>query len=420
MRILLLLFSGLGVLLAQNASGPATSTPPQESSCQSCHAALGGDLQKPADLIHDDIHIQMGLTCASCHGGDPNNSDMAGAMSPAKGFIGVPDRQKIPEFCAKCHSDAVFMHRYNPSQRVDQLALYKTSVHGMLLAKGDTAVAVCTDCHSVHDIRAVKDPRAPVYPLNIPETCGNCHANKQHMAKYKIPTNQLAQYDTSVHWAALKGGDLSAPTCATCHGNHGATPPGVNSVARVCGTCHVVFDNLFQASPHKAAFEALGLGGCTVCHSNHAVHAPTPQMLGVTAGAVCVQCHMQGDPGYATAKAMREQIDGLRTALARAQAIVDRADQEGMEMSEAKLQLTAANGEYVKSRVQVHTLMLSSVETPVKAGEADAQKAYDMGVAALHERNVRRMGLLVSLLAIGLTLAGLVIGIRRLESKRSG
>jgi cytochrome c553 len=22
-------------------------------------------------------------------------------------------------------------------------------------------------------------------------------------------------------------GDLSAPTCSTCHGNHGATPPGV-------------------------------------------------------------------------------------------------------------------------------------------------------------------------------------------------
>ena len=410
MKLLPVLFVSLGVILAQDAT---------QSTCRTCHASLGGDLEKPADLIQDEIHIQMGLTCASCHGGDPTNSDMAVAMSPAKGFIGVPDRQEIPELCAKCHSDGVFMHRYNPQQRVDQLALYKTSVHGKLLAKGDTAVAVCTDCHSVHNIRGVKDPHAPVYPLNVPQTCGNCHANPQHMAKYKIPADQLAQYHTSVHWVALKGGDLSAPNCATCHGNHGATPPGVESVARVCGTCHVVFDNLFQASPHKAAFEARGLGGCVVCHSNHAVHAPTPEMLGVGQGAVCGRCHTQGDPGYATAQGMRQQIDDLRALVARTENIVNQADQAGMEMSEARLELAAANGEYVKSRVQVHSLVLSSVDTPVKAGEAEAQKAYDMGVAALHERNVRRLGLLVSLLAIGMTLAGLVVGIRRLESKHS-
>jgi len=411
MKLLPLLFVSLGVISAQNTT---------QSTCRTCHASLGGDLQKPADLIHDDIHIQMGLTCASCHGGDPSNSDMAGAMNPDKGFVGAPERQKIPEFCANCHSDAVFMHRYNPQQRVDQLALYKTSVHGKLLAKGDTAVAVCPDCHSVHNIRSVKDPQAPVYPLNVPQTCGNCHANPQHMAKYGIPTDQLAQYRTSVHWAALKGGDLSAPNCATCHGNHGATPPGVESVARVCGTCHVVFDNLFQASPHRSAFAARGLGGCVVCHSNHAVHAPTLEVLGVGQGAICGRCHKQGDSGYATAQGMRQQIDNLRAALARAESIVNQADQAGMEMSEARLELASANGEYVKSRVQVHSLVLSSVETPVKAGEADAQKAYDMGVAALHERNVRRLGLLVSLLAIGMTLAGLVVGIRRLETKRPG
>jgi hypothetical protein len=142
-------------------------------------------------------------------------------------------------------------------------------------------------------------------------------------------------------------------------------------------------------------------------------------MLGVGSGAVCIQCHMQGDPGYATAQAMRQQTDGLRASMASAQAIVTRAAEAGMEMSQARLQLTDANGEYVKSRVQVHSLMLASVEVPVKAGEADARKAYDIGAAALHERDVRRRGLLVSLLAIAVTLAGLIVGIRRLESNRS-
>jgi len=43
----------------------------------------------------------------------------------------------------------------------------------------------------------------------------------------QIPTNQFAEYRTSVHWEAMsKRGDLSAPSCASCHGNHGAKPPG--------------------------------------------------------------------------------------------------------------------------------------------------------------------------------------------------
>lgn len=406
MKPLLLLPACVGVLLAESA---ATST------CAVCHAALDGDLAKPAQLIADDIHTGAGFTCASCHGGDPTSADMDVAMSPQKGFVGAIDRKKIPELCAKCHSDAAFMHRYRPQQRVDQLALYKTSIHGQLLAKGDTAVAVCTDCHSVHNIREVKDPRAPVFPVNLPQTCGNCHADPKHMEKYKIPTDQLAKYQTSVHWATMKGGDLSAPTCATCHGNHGATPPGLESVARVCGTCHVVFDNLFEASPHKAAFAALGLAGCVVCHGNHAVQQPSPQMLGVGEGAVCVNCHNPRDAGYATADAMRKQIDGLRTTLASAEAIVKKSEEAGMEMSEARLQLTAGNDQYVKSRVQVHSLFLASVEAPVKMGQASAQQAYQMGVAALRERDVRRTGLLVSLAAIGVTLAGLLAGIRRLE-----
>jgi predicted CXXCH cytochrome family protein len=402
------------MVLAQSPA-PKPGSNMAASTCAVCHAALDGDLAKPAQLIEDDIHTASGLTCASCHGGNASAADMDAAMSRQKGFMGAPSRKHVPELCGKCHSDASLMHRYRPQQRVDQLALYKTSVHGQLLAKGDTAVAICTDCHSVHNIRKVKDPRAPVYVLNLPQTCGNCHANQQHMANYKIPTDQLAKYHSSVHWATIKGGDLSAPTCATCHGNHGATPPGLDSVARVCGTCHVVFDDLFEASPHKAAFAALGLAGCVVCHSNHGIQEPKPEMLGVSEGSVCVNCHSQGDAGYAAAAAMRVQIDGLRTALAGAQAIVKRAEEAGMEMSDARLQLAAANEQYVKSRVQVHSLAVASVQAQVKAGQASAQQAYQMGVAALHERNIRRTGLLVSLAAIGVTIAGLLMGIRRLE-----
>ena len=106
---------------------------------------------------------------------------------------------------------------------------------------------------------------------------------RSHMAGYKLadgsplPTNQLADYQKSVHYAALtKGNDLSAPTCNDCHGNHGAAPPGVSAVANACGTCHAVFAQKFQASPHAPIFDK----GCVECHSNHAVLQPSDEMLG--------------------------------------------------------------------------------------------------------------------------------------------
>ena len=195
---------------------------PPKDTCVECHAAMDGPIQRPALLIKDDVHIANGLSCADCHGGDRTSDDPSVAMSKAKGFLGKPGRAEIPQFCAKCHSNPDFMRRFRPQQRVDQLELYKTSVHGKRLASGDENVATCVDCHSVHDIRAVKDASSPVYPLHIPDTCGRCHADAKKMAKYGIPTDQLAQYRTSVHWDALKGGDLSAPTA---HRVTGITAP---------------------------------------------------------------------------------------------------------------------------------------------------------------------------------------------------
>ena len=68
--------------------------------------------------------------------------------------------KQIPELCGHCHSDGAFMRKYNPSLRTDQLAQYKTSVHGKRLLQGDTKVAVCIDCHGVHDLRPASDPRS--------------------------------------------------------------------------------------------------------------------------------------------------------------------------------------------------------------------------------------------------------------------
>ncbi|HEX7421094.1 MAG TPA: cytochrome c3 family protein [Thermoanaerobaculia bacterium] len=283
------------------------------TSCLTCH-------DDKATKFRDDVHAQIGLSCHDCHGGNPDpKADMPTAMDPkykANPYVGQPKRADIPGFCGKCHGSADYMKRFNPAARVDQVTEYHSSVHGQLLAKGDQNVATCIDCHSVHDIRRKTNPESPVYPKHVAETCSRCHSDVKRMAAYHIPTDQYARWRISVHAKAMfEKDDMSAPTCNDCHGNHGATPPGVESVSFVCGTCHGREAELFRKSAKHAGWtqhnELLATGSkcgdchddarraititqfgeCVTCHENHGVIRPTVAMVGALPDVPCVFCH---------------------------------------------------------------------------------------------------------------------------------
>jgi Cytochrome c3 len=86
--------------------------------CLDCHSAMDGNLQIIAQDYSSDIHAQKGLSCASCHGGDPSSDE--NAMNAKAGFRGHIDRKQIPQLCGSCHSDVAKMRQYNPSLRTDQ------------------------------------------------------------------------------------------------------------------------------------------------------------------------------------------------------------------------------------------------------------------------------------------------------------
>ncbi len=407
-------WSLVGAVLFVALSVAAGAAP--KDSCITCHSNLPGEYGRPAKLFAADIHHQAGLGCADCHGGNPADDSM-NAMSPAKGFRGAPTRAEIPQFCGRCHSDPTYMRKFDPSLRTDQVSEYFTSIHGKRLKQGDPKVAVCVDCHSVHNIRAPSDTRAPVYPTNVAKTCAHCHANANYMKGYKIPTNQYELYEKSVHAADLAGGDTSAPTCSTCHGNHGATPPGVSSVAKVCGTCHAMNEQLFEKSPHGQAFARMGLPGCVQCHSNHEILKPEDTMVGTTKKAVCVTCHVKGDNGYKAAEEIAGGLDNLKAAYHRADQVLDTAEKSGMEVSSARVELTSAHSDLIKARVAVHSFNAANVLKLTHQGAETSHKAYEAGVAALHERDYRRKGLAIALIAIALAIGGLYLKIRRMESR---
>lgn len=388
-----------------------------KNSCLDCHANLPDLLGVTQEKFSQDIHALKGLTCVSCHGGDPTSDDPNKAMSRTAGWKGNIDRSQVPQLCGSCHADAAYVRQYNPTLRTDQFSQYKTSVHGKRLAAGDSNVAVCTDCHSVHDIRLPSDPRAPVNPVNVANTCARCHADADHMKVYKIPTNQFAEYSKSVHHDALViRGDLSAPTCSTCHGNHGATPPGVSSVANVCSTCHVFQAQLFDSSPHKEAFASAGLPGCVTCHSNHDIAHPTDEFIGTGDKAVCTQCHTEGDAGFLAAGKMRQQLGQLVASIGNADQILGRAERSGMEVSQARLDLDQAKDALTKARVTIHSFNEAKVEGDIKPGMETAHKDYEAGKKALAERDYRRMGLGASLAAVALMMVALRLYIKRIES----
>jgi cytochrome c553 len=404
----------LFLLLVVSASAGTVSAQVQNT-CLDCHGALDPPLQVTEQQFSSDIHSQKGLTCASCHGGNPTKADVD-AMSKAAGFRGKILRSQIPELCGRCHSDGAYMRQYNPSLRTDQLSQYKTSVHGKLLAKGDTKVAVCTDCHGVHDLRPASDARSKVYPLNVAQTCSRCHADASYMKGYSIPTDQFGKYSISVHHEAMVSrGDLSAPTCTTCHGNHGAAPPGVDSVQNVCSKCHVFQDQMYEKSTHKAAFQSASLPGCVVCHGNHGIIHPTDAKLGTGPQATCMQCHSPGDSCDQARAEMLRGLTQLDDAIKKAHDVLGVAESSGMEVSQARLDEDQARDALTKARVTIHSFRKDLVDHDLQEGLSIAAKNLQAGRSALAERDYRRKGLGFALVFILISVVGLFLYIRQIE-----
>jgi predicted CXXCH cytochrome family protein len=239
------------------------------------------------------------------------------------------------------------------------------------------------------------------------------------MRSFKIPTDQVAKFKTSVHAKSLYDKqDLSAPTCNDCHGNHGAAPPGIASVANVCGQCHARQADLFQTSPHKVAFDQKSLAECITCHSNHDIAKPTDQMIGTQQGALCVNCHTNGDKGFIAAGHMRSRIDQLIASIDKSTDILTVAERKGMEVSKPKFDLKGATDALTHARVLIHSSSAAEVDKVVGPGLDVADKGYQAGLAALAELSFRRKGLAVSLVFI-LFLALLVyLKIKQIEGRR--
>ncbi|KAA3615311.1 MAG: hypothetical protein DWQ05_14720 [Calditrichaeota bacterium] len=385
----------------------------EDDQCIVCHK---DEEILPEDFSEFDIHLQTGLSCKGCHGGDETSDDEDLSMSSEAGFIGVPEKIEIAAMCGKCHSDINFMRQYQPRIATDQVQQYHESVHGKKLAQGDTKVADCTSCHSVHNILPAIDARSTIYALNIPATCKKCHSDKEYMAEYGIPTTQYDEYVESVHGVALlERQDTGAPACNDCHGNHGAMPPGIASIGHICGTCHVNNQEYFSKSKMAIEFQRDELHACEECHGDHDVKKTSDDMIGDSDSSTCVDCHEEGEEAYDTGIKIRQSLGGLVTAYDSAATLLKTVEHAGMDDLEMSYAVKDAKQSLTQARTLVHTFDFEQVKVKTDEGKTFVTQALKLGNTQMQDLRFRRLGFGIATFFMTIVLVALYFKIKDIE-----
>jgi cytochrome b subunit of formate dehydrogenase len=213
--------------------------------------------------------------------------------------------------CASCHSDLTSKHPDDNIQarpvncascHAEQSKEYASSIHGVSHTLGASGAANCTDCHGHHDIQPARNADSPVFKLNLPRTCANCHSNPGLTKEYQMKYPEAAsQYMDSIHGRALlKMGLIVAPSCNDCHGTHGIkravdrdSPINEANVARTCGKCHVKIEAIYNRSVHGQLLARGDKRGpvCTDCHTAHEVETPKNGHFKMMSDQRCGRCH---------------------------------------------------------------------------------------------------------------------------------
>lgn len=259
--------------VAYTADGPPQ--PPANDDCLVCHSDTAAtrasgtsvfvDQQKLAGSTHGSMN------CVDCH------ADVAGLKE-------FPHAERLAKVrCDTCH-DSVQQQ-------------YHDSIHSRAREKSGLVVApACVDCHGTHDVRPKADRASRVFRANIPATCGKCHAGIEQ------------RYDAGIHAAAVKRGDMHAPTCADCHTAHSIQRADTEawrlSVTAECGSCHDKVVASYRRTFHGKVTE-LGfarVAACSDCHGAHDIlpaSNPASMVSAVRRVSTCQTCHPGANERFA-------------------------------------------------------------------------------------------------------------------------
>lgn len=248
-------------------------------------------------------------SCLACHEMSIRNIEFSKVLegSPHEGME-----------CLDCHIDRDTMpHKEDEDFHVGcqgcrtchETANIDYTAHGHENVGECEAMPQCFNCHGAHDVRPTDDPESKTNPINLAQTCGECHENLEIVNQYNIhEEHPMRIYLQSAHSKAIEGGFSEAATCNDCHGVKGnshkiysiSNPESSVShynIPDTCGTCHEAETKEYWEGIH-GILAARGEGEspvCTHCHGEHGIlthdNPLSPVSRARLAEATCTPCH---------------------------------------------------------------------------------------------------------------------------------
>jgi cytochrome b subunit of formate dehydrogenase len=261
--------------------------------CASCHETEAGQYAASIHGVSHTLGASGAASCIDCHSLDHTNVALnSHYIVPVKNVDSPVFKLNLPATCAKCHSNPGLTKEYQMKypEAADQ---YKDSIHGRALLKMGLIVAPsCNDCHGVHSIKRGVDRDSPINKQNVAKTCGKCHVGIEQTYNKSVHGQLLAKGDTrgpvctDCHTAhqveTPRNGHFkmaSDATCGKCHQDrlehyrdtyHGKAmalgKPNVASDVAACYDCHGHHDVLPPSNPESRLSSANILGTCQQCH----------------------------------------------------------------------------------------------------------------------------------------------------------
>jgi hypothetical protein len=277
-RAAFIFFGLLLVFLSFALAQGQAAAPALNPKCLACHGT---------ETLSGSVHAK--LACTDCH---------KVTLSAAPAGLSHPKELPPPNCTERCHQQG------GPQKPGESPAYYPDSVHGQdYLERGVKDVARCWDCHGKHSIKKKDDPESTVNRRNIPLLCSTCHENQAVVIKYHIHAETPYQeYRQSVHGRALfeKGLLTFAAVCTDCHGVHNiqgvGEAPLMAKRPETCGRCHVLVFDEYKVSIHgrEALQGNIDAPLCVDCHGEHKLMSPQDERSSASRGRVpdtCSNCH---------------------------------------------------------------------------------------------------------------------------------
>ncbi|MCU0722929.1 MAG: cytochrome c3 family protein [Planctomycetes bacterium] len=200
----------------------------------------------PADL---EAMRRLEQKCLDCHkdpdlhGSRPDGRMRPVSVDPARYRRSVHSAKDLT--CLHCHPGATADHHPREGVRIepcgschdheDELAAFRASRHGKLLADRAPNAPDCFDCHSNHYTAAKADPASAVHPGRIRETCGACHASEARVAPAGA---RWPRARFSAHAKADFSRSYDTSDCSLCHRGPDTHETAAAAEPSPCLACH--------------------------------------------------------------------------------------------------------------------------------------------------------------------------------------